>query len=814
MNTNMRFIILLLLLVNFLHAQNTVVLTTNEKEFLKNHPTILLGADESWAPYAIKNEDGTVSGYDVDILTRINKATGANFILQLGDWSKMQEMAKSKKIDGLSSLGIFEERKQWFNFSNIYISMKKMVMVKRGNPLKIKSIDDLSGKTIVITKGDMIDEEIAKKFKNSKIIYALTVKEMLEEVIFGNADATFGNGGTDYMLAQLGIPYLESGFPLKSNLDLSFAIRKDWPEAVSILNKGLTTISKFEQNKLVEKWFTAANNNSIKYNEDEYNYLRKKQEITMCIDPDWMPFEKLDQGKHIGMTADYFKIFQTQLGIPIKVIQTNSWVQSLEFAKNRKCDILSLTTKSADKEKYMNLTNPYIVEPIVLATKLNVGFISDLNQLKTEKIGIVKGYAFKEILLKQYPALQIVEVDNLADGLQKVVNGKLFGVIDTLPTIAYMFKERFLNELKISGKFIDHVEFSIAVRNDDLMLLNIFNKLIKNISLETKQNILNNYTAVHYEQGFDYSLFWKIFAVVAIIIILLIYRNRVIEKYNEEIQKHLHVIDSNFLTSSTDLEGNITHVSEALCNITGYTKNELIGKNHSIFRHPDMDSSTFKEMWETILKGNTWRGEVKNLNKDGSYYWADSKITPIFNKDGSIKGFDAMRHDITDRKRLKELSITDALTQIPNRLHLDECYANELERAKRYNSVFSVMIIDIDFFKHVNDEYGHKTGDDVLVQIANILKENIRNLDVLGRWGGEEFLIICPETNIQHAQILAEKIRKIIEIHDFKISKHITCSLGVTEFKHDDNAEDTFKRSDKALYEAKNSGRNKVVIEA
>lgn len=91
-------------------------------------------------------------------------------------------------------------------------------------------------------------------------------------------------------------------------------------------------------------------------------------------------------------------------------------------------------------------------------------------------------------------------------------------------------------------------------------------------------------------------------------------------------------------------------------------------------------------------------------------------------------------------------------------------------------------------------------------------KENVRSLDVLGRWGGEEFLIICPQTNIQNAQMLAEKIRKKIESHDFEISKQITCSLGVAQYRDNDEAEDIFKRSDKALYEAKNSGRNRVAI--
>lgn len=455
LNSNFRFIFLLLLFINFLHANTSALLTPSEKEFLKNHPTIVLGTGDSWAPYAFVNEDGSVSGYDIDILTKINEATGANFTLRLGDWSKMQEMAKEKEIDGLSEIGLFEERKQWFNFSNIYISVKKTVMAKSGNPLNIKSLADLSGKTIVIHKGNMPDEVIAKNLKNSKIIYVSTVEEALKEVIFGKGDALFGNGATRYLSSKLGIPYVDPIFPLDETLDLYFALRKDWPEAISILNKGLATIPLVERNKLMEKWFTSANNNALKLNEDEYSYLKTKQEITMCVNPNWMPFERLANEKHIGMTADYFKLFETQLGISIRVIPTENWLQTIEFAKTRQCDILSLATKTAQRETYMNFTEPYIREPIVLATKPNVPMKSDLSQWEREKIGIIKGYAFKEILLKKYPRLHIIDVDDITEGLQKVVDGELFGMIDTLPTIAYIFQERFLNELKISGTFLD-----------------------------------------------------------------------------------------------------------------------------------------------------------------------------------------------------------------------------------------------------------------------------------------------------------------------------------------------------------------------
>jgi diguanylate cyclase (GGDEF)-like protein/PAS domain S-box-containing protein len=375
-----------------------------------------------------------------------------------------------------------------------------------------------------------------------------------------------------------------------------------------------------------------------------------------------------------------------------------------------------------------------------------------------------------------------------------------------------MFQKKFIGELKISGKVNDKWQLGVGVRNDDLILLSILNKAIQNLSTQQTQKILNNYIGIKYEKGFDYSLFWKIFTFFIILIFVLLIRNRNINSYNEKIKKYLEMIDNHVLISSTDKDGFITEVSNALCKLTGYTKKELIGQNHNIFRHKDMDKAIFKTMWETILSGKTWNGEIKNIKKDGTVYWINAKITPDFNKYGNIKGFTAIRENITDKKILEKTTLTDSLTQIPNRLYLDNNYKIELERAKRYKSVFSIIIMDIDLFKNVNDTYGHQVGDKVLIEIAIILKNNIRKLDILGRWGGEEFVIICPEVNASQSEMFAKKIKDIIEYYDFSTVRSITCSFGISQYIYDDTNEETFKRADKALYMAKNSGRNKVII--
>ncbi|MBN2781657.1 MAG: diguanylate cyclase [Campylobacterales bacterium] len=160
---------------------------------------------------------------------------------------------------------------------------------------------------------------------------------------------------------------------------------------------------------------------------------------------------------------------------------------------------------------------------------------------------------------------------------------------------------------------------------------------------------------------------------------------------------------------------------------------------------------------------------------------------------------------------IKKQSVTDKLTQLYNRIKLDEVLENELNRFKRYKTIFSIIMVDIDFFKSVNDTYGHNVGDKVLIEISNILLEHTRKTDIVGRWGGEEFLIICTQSDINGAIALAEGLRAKVDEFDFSVVHHKTISLGISEVRADDNIESLVKRADDNLYKAKKTGKNKVV---
>lgn len=464
--------------------------------------------------------------------------------------------------------------------------------------------------------------------------------------------------------------------------------------------------------KLLGLIHTNINLNTIIYNplslevaltQDEKEYLKNKKTIKMCVDSNWMPFEKIDSdGKYIGMTAEYYKLFEKFLSTPFEIVPTASWSQSLQFAQKRACDILSDAMQTPERKKYLNFTTPFLSVPLVVATKFNHTFVYDMKDLKGKKVGVTKGYSFCELLKHKYSFLDLVEVANIQSGLSQVASGELDGYIDALASISYELQQEYGGELKIAGKFDENWELGAGVRNDDATLLIILQKAVNALQEEQRREILNKWVTVKYEYGTDYALVFKVTLGALVLLLLFGYWNYTITEAKKIIEKQ--------------------------------------------------------------------------------------------------------------NRELEVLATTDRLTGIYNRSKLDEILHHELERAQRYNQSFGCAIADIDHFKHTNDTYGHLAGDNVLVELSNLILNSMRESDFFGRWGGEEFLIIAPEIGEEGFEILLNKIRKIVAKHALAEVGTKTISIGATLYVQGDTKDTIVKRADDALYEAKNSGRDKVVI--
>lgn len=287
---------------------------------------------------------------------------------------------------------------------------------------------------------------------------------------------------------------------------------------------------------------------------------------------------------------------------------------------------------------------------------------------------------------------------------------------------------------------------------------------------------------------------------------------------NEKLNRYIDIVDKNVIISTTDIEGNITYVSEAFCEITGYNKKELIGKKHNILKADNFDREIFNRLWETISNGEIFKGELKNIKKDGEPFWVSIVITPNF-EDDKIIGYTAIRNDITDKKLIEEISITDSLTHLYNRRYFNKVFEKEIEIAKENQNSIAFLIMDIDHFKQYNDTYGHQAGDDTLFRVANSISESLsKYTKFIFRLGGEEFGAIFSNLGKDESFNLADRVR--LEIENLKIehressaSQFVTLSLGLIHMKNSTLTEkEVYKFADDALYRAKNSGRNRVLL--
>jgi len=291
-------------------------------------------------------------------------------------------------------------------------------------------------------------------------------------------------------------------------------------------------------------------------------------------------------------------------------------------------------------------------------------------------------------------------------------------------------------------------------------------------------------------------------------------KNSIKEKnrLNNKLKRYVDVIDKNVITLTTDLDGYIKYTSSAFCKLSGYSKDEVINKKPRLFKHELTSSDIYENLWNTIKLGKTWRGELLNKARNGTAYWVSSTITPVFDKQKRLIEYTSVMIDITDKKKIEEISIRDSLTKIYNREKFNQAFKQEVKLAKEYNSNLTLALFDIDFFKKINDNYGHSVGDSVLIEFSKLINENIKVSDTFARWGGEEFALLLAHTEINEAKEVLIKLKDLIENFNFKFIDNITCSIGTTQYLKDDNLESFLKRADTALYQAKNLGRNRLEI--
>ncbi|CAK0751778.1 hypothetical protein CCP4SC76_2280017 [Gammaproteobacteria bacterium] len=332
----------------------------------------------------------------------------------------------------------------------------------------------------------------------------------------------------------------------------------------------------------IDALFAKHDKNRILMTPEERAYIGRKGSIKNCTLIDSLPYERINEkGNHEGIGAEILGLLQKRLGVRFEHHPIQEWSDALNAIRVRQCDILSIANDIPSRHDSMNFTKPYMVLPIVIATHAKEFFVRDGSEIGDRKIGIIKGYSILELLQKHYPNMQTVDVQNAKDGLERVHNGELWGYVDVVPSISFVLQKYSMLDLKIAGKIEFDLELSIASRNDEPLLASIMQKAADSISEEERRSIVGKWISVRFEQGFDYSLFWK-FAIGVVLLLLVFYLwNRKLAKLNSEIKAKNLVIEKQHQIVIKSLEQIATLLNNSGQGFLSFNRDLLVDKAYS-----------------------------------------------------------------------------------------------------------------------------------------------------------------------------------------------------------------------------------------
>jgi len=522
------------------------------------------------------------------------------------------------------------------------------------------------------------------------------------------------------------------------------------------------------------------------YTKEEITYLKNKKEITMCIDPNWMPFEKNDKGKHVGISSDYIQLMEKIIQKDIKFIQSKTWAESLLFAQNRKCDILSLAIATPKRLEYLDFTRPYLKFPLVVVSRNNELFIEDVTQIN-KKLGVVKDYAYGELLREKYPDMKIVDVDNVKDGLDKVNKDELFGFVGTLASTGYEIQNNYIGYLKIIGKFDESWDLSVAVRNDEPILKNIFDKAIHTISTEDHQKILNKWLVVKFINKDNGKEIIKWIIIVLIISGLIIYfilgknkqlhkeidRRKDIEKELEDTLELFNLGETTLFKWKNDAQWSIEYVSNNTKKVLGYNVNDFMSEKikYDELIHPDDKERVRDEVAQNLNQQSFTHLPYRVKKGNGNYIWVTDKTKIIKDYQDNAQHFLGYIRDISrEIEQKEELEVSHSnLVKSEKLAALGQLLANI---AHEINSPLGAIKSSVE--SNSNDlSYFILNYMEVLEKLDAIKKDLFLNI-VVYIVNNNEFLsssqeriikktttVLLNDNEINNARIIADKLTRI-----------------------------------------------------
>jgi PAS domain S-box-containing protein len=660
--------------------QSALNLTDEEIAWIEQHPVVRTAGEMDWAPFDFVNEDGAYDGIAKDYLDLISSRTGLKFEMVTGPaWSALLELFDAKKIDLLPCIYFSEARENKMRFTHRpYYTLRQYYFIRDDRP-DINRIEDLYGKKLAVIAGYKVIDVIRAEYPEVTLVEVNNIADGIGALLSGEADAFIESlAPASYAIQQQFIQGIKpSGIAKFAPAKLYMSTQLDNPMLGSILQKALDNIDPAQRTGILRRWTPFAVESAAKklqLSAAEKAWIRTHPNIRFAGDPNRLPIEGFNgKGRYIGIAADYLKLIEEMTDLHFETIRTKNFDETRALARAGEVDFISEVPESAIRSR-MDFTQPYIDNPLVIVMNEKAGYVEDLNQISDRRIAVIDGYGYLPKLFETYPGIRFKRVQNIQEGLQAVSRGNVDAFIGTFLLTSHHIPLMGLSNIKIVGRTNVTTELGFAVRKDFHPLVGILNKALDAVDDGQKKQIYSRWVQQQYVEKVDYTLLWESIGAAALLLMLFGIWNRKIGRMKKEVevlnasleakvaekthelQSLVNAFDRNVIASKTDQRGLITYVSDAFCDISGYSREEMLGKTHALVRHPDMPDALFEELWRTIRQNRVWHGEIKNRKKGGGYFWVDITITPECAENGNICSYNAIRHDITDRKAVEELT--------------------------------------------------------------------------------------------------------------------------------------------------------------
>ena len=552
----------------------------------------------------------------------------------------------------------------------------------------------------------------------------------------------------------------------------------------------------------------------------ESRWLNEKYRVRVRVG-EWPPFMIFEEGEFSGISIDILEKIFHFYGIDFEYVSPEdyTWSESLGFLSSHEgIDLLPTVKITEERSRFMLFSREYISPTWVIFTRKDSPAVRGIQDLRGKTLSVQYGYYMYDQLKKDYPDIHLRVFDGPAstlDSLNALAVGQVDAFIGNLATGSYLINQEHLYNLKIAAPtpFGNHSN-AMAVRKDWPELVSIINKGLERMTKEERNAIYGQYYSVEYdyEIGPQNALEWALYLFLGISVIafffIRFYRKMNRESHSigaphGELSAYIELVDHNVLSLKCSPHWIITKVSDAFCSLSGYRETEILGRRLKKFLNPDIPEEWLEEFRQKLKNGESLEGEIQSRKKGGSFFWVKYSMFPDNPQKGEEPGYILLGQDISDKKIIEALSIRDTLTGLFNRLKLDDVFSYEIRLSRRHERSLSIILSDLDRFKQINDNHGHSAGDRYLYQYGQILNSCVRCSDTLGRWGGDEFLIICPDLPEEHTPVVIKKLKDALKESYVEGIGPISASLGAASFREGDDEVEMLNRADKDLYRNK-----------